>query len=75
MKFNKTRCKVLHLAWGNPKHEYRLERAGLVQPGEERNPARPHCGFFMLKGGHRKAGEGLVIKGCSIQDEDNGFKL
>ncbi|GAB0188524.1 mitochondrial enolase superfamily member 1 [Grus japonensis] len=42
MKFNKAECKVLHMGWGNPKHNYRLggewtesspEKKVLVGPG------------------------------------------
>ena len=29
----------------------KAERAGVVQPGEEKALARPHCGLSVLKGG------------------------
>ncbi|GAB0188601.1 cAMP-dependent protein kinase inhibitor alpha [Grus japonensis] len=26
VKFNKAKCKILHMGWGDPKHNYRLDR-------------------------------------------------
>ena len=47
----------------------------MVQPGEEKAPGRPNCGFPIPEGAYRKAGEGLFIRECSDRTRGNGFKL
>ncbi|GAB0186387.1 hypothetical protein GRJ2_001104000 [Grus japonensis] len=37
MKFNKTKCKVLHVGRGNPKHSYRLGRVWVQSNPEEKD--------------------------------------
>ncbi|GAB0189883.1 cAMP-dependent protein kinase inhibitor alpha [Grus japonensis] len=35
IKFNKAKCKVLHMCQGNPKHKYRLDREWIESSPEE----------------------------------------
>ncbi|KAJ7420071.1 hypothetical protein WISP_50149 [Willisornis vidua] len=37
MKFNKSKCKALHMCWDNPKHKYRLSREWIKSSPEEKD--------------------------------------
>jgi len=44
MKFNKDKCKVLHMGQGNPKHKYKLGRAWT-----ESSPEKKDLGCWLMK--------------------------
>jgi len=43
IKFNKAKCRVPHMGWGNPKHKYRLSGDWIESSSEEKDAASPEA--------------------------------
>ncbi|PKU47463.1 rna-directed dna polymerase from mobile element jockey-like [Limosa lapponica baueri] len=48
MKFNKAKCKILHVGWSNPKHKYRLGREWIESSLEEKDLGMLVGGKFIM---------------------------
>jgi len=57
------------LLWG------KAERAGAVQPGEEKAAGRPHSSLSVPEGAYRKDGQNVFSRACCDRTRSNGFKL
>jgi len=53
----------------------KAERAGVVQPGEEKALGRPYHGLSIYLGGFKNDGEKLFTAVCTERTRDKGFKL
>ena len=60
---------------GPPLLQRQAERAGALQPGEQKAPRTPYSSLPVPKGAYRKAGEGLFIRAGSDRTRGNGFRL
>ncbi|KAJ7404005.1 hypothetical protein WISP_147679 [Willisornis vidua] len=73
MRFNKTKCKVLHLGWGNPQSSLEDEqmesspaKEDLVVLGDDRLDMSWHCAFAAQKAKH--------ALGCSTSSMSNSVR-
>jgi len=60
---------------GEPPQQKQTERAGALQPTEEKVPGGLIAAFQYLKEVYRKTGEGLFIRADGDRMTGNGFKL